>query len=133
MPVETQRIRVLIVDDHAGMRDGISAMVNAQPDMIAAGFASNGQEAIEQFRVLQPDVSLVDWNLPKVRGDEVIATLIKEFPNARFIVITALNDDECIRQARSLGAQAYIHKDMLRRELIAAIHAVSRGQEYFPE
>jgi DNA-binding NarL/FixJ family response regulator len=132
VPLETQRIRILVVDDHAGMRDGISAMVNAQPDMMVAGLASNGREAIEQFRVLQPDVSLVDWNLPIVRGDEVIATLIKEFPEAKFIVITALNDADCIKRARSLGARAYIHKDMLRRELLAAIHTVSQGQQYFP-
>jgi DNA-binding NarL/FixJ family response regulator len=131
--VETQRIRVLVVDDHAGMRDGISAMLNAQPDMVVAGDASNGQEAIEKFRNLQPDVSLVDWNLPLIRGDEVIATLKKEFPEARFIVITALNDSDCIRRAMSLGAQAYLHKDMLRRELIPAIRAVSQGQQYFPE
>ena len=133
MPLTTQRIRVLVVDDHAGMRDGISAMLNAQPDMVVAGEASNGQEAIEKFRNLQPDVSLVDWNLPLIRGDEVIATLKKEFSEARFIVITALNDSDCIRRAMSLGAQAYLHKDMLRRELIAAIRAVAQGQQYFPE
>lgn len=130
---EAKRIRVFVVDDHAGMRDGISAMLYAQPDMMVAGEASNGQEAIEKFRNLQPDVSLVDWNLPIVRGDEVIAILKKEFPEARFIVITALNDSDCIRRAMSLGAQAYLHKDMLRRELIAAIHAVAQGKQYFPE
>jgi DNA-binding NarL/FixJ family response regulator len=122
-----------VVDDHAGMRDGISAMLSAHPDMVVAGEASNGQEAIEQFRALQPDVSLVDWNLPIIRGDEVIATLIKEFPKAQFIVITALNDSECIKRAMTLGARAYLHKDMLRRELIAAIRAVAQGQQYFPE
>jgi DNA-binding NarL/FixJ family response regulator len=115
------------------MRDGISAMVNAQPDMMVAGLASNGREAIEKFRNLQPDVSLIDWNLPLIQGDEVIATLKKEFPEARFIVITALNDGECIQRAMNLGALAYLHKDMLRRELIPAIHAVAQGQQYFPE
>lgn len=129
----TQRIRVFVVDDHAGMREGISAMVNAQSDMTVAGVASDGREAIEQFRTLQPDVTLVDWNLPIVRGEEVMATLTKEFPQARFIAITAMNDDNCIQRAMELGARAYIHKDMLRRELLAAIRRVHQGQQYFPE
>ena len=99
------KIRVLLVDDHAGMREGISAVVNAQPDMMVVGEAADGHEAIQRFRELQPDVSVVDWNLPMVRGEEVLVTLNKEFPNARFVVITALNGDDSIRQALSLGAQ----------------------------
>jgi two-component system, NarL family, response regulator len=130
---QAQQIRVLVIDDHAGMRDGISAMLNAQPDMKVAGVASDGREAIERFKELQPDVSLVDWNLPIVRGEEVIATLGKEFPEARFIVITALNNDDCIQRAKSLGARAYIPKDMLRRELLGTIRAVHQGQQHFPE
>jgi two-component system NarL family response regulator len=97
------------------------------------GEAGDGQEGIQRFRDLQPDVSLVDWNLPKVRGEEVIATLSSEFPKARFIVITALSDDDGIRRALSLGAQSYLHKDMLRRELLPAIRAVHQGQQYLPE
>ena len=133
MELATQRIQIFVIDDHAGMREGISAMVNAQQDMTVTGTASDGQQAIDRFRTLRPDVSLVDWNLPIVRGEEVIATLIKEFPQARFIAITALNDDKCIERARELGARAYIHKDMLRRELLAAIRAVHQGQLFFPE
>ena len=115
------------------MREGITAVVNAQPDMTVVGEAGDGQEALQRFRALQPDVSLVDWNLPKVRGEEVIATLSSEFPKARFIVITALSDDDCLRRALSLGAQSYLHKDMLRRELLPAIRAVHQGQKYLPE
>ena len=96
---------MLLVDDHKGMREGISAVVNAQPDMMVVGEAADGHEAIQRFRELQPDVSVVDWNLPMVRGEEVLVTLNKEFPNARFVVITALNGDDSIRQALSLGAQ----------------------------
>src|SRR5262245_20529313 len=99
------------------MREGISAVVNSQRDMAVVGEASDGQEAIERFRALQPDVALVDWNLPVVRGEEVLTRLSAEFPKARFIVITSLTDDDCIRRALDLGAQAYLHKDMLRREL----------------
>src|SRR5262245_15460497 len=114
------------------MRDGLSAVVNAQPDMMVVGEASDGREAIQRFRDLHPDVSLLDWNLPTVDGEEVLAILSTEFPNARFIVITALTDDDCIRLALSLGAQAYLHKDMLRRELVPAIRAVHQGQQYLP-
>lgn len=123
---------MLVIDDHSGMREGITAVVNAQPDMVVVGEASDGQEAIQQFRALQPDVSLVDWNLPILRGEEVLTTLIPEFPKAQFIVITALNDDVCIRRALCIGAQACLHKDMLRRELLPAIRAVRQGQQYLP-
>jgi DNA-binding NarL/FixJ family response regulator len=131
--LEKQRIQVFVVDDHAGMRDGISAMVNTQADMVVAGEASDGRQAIEQFRTLQPDVMIVDWNLPIISGDEVIAMLMKEFPQARFIAITALNDDHCIQRTKDLGAKGYIHKDMLRRELLPAIRTVHQGRLHFPE
>jgi DNA-binding NarL/FixJ family response regulator len=124
---------VLVVDDHAGMREGICAVVNAQPDMAVIGEASDGQEAIERFKALRPDVSLLDWNLPRLRGEEVLSRVRAEFPKARFIVITALSDEDCIRRALGLGAQAYLHKDMLRRELLPAIRAVHQGQQYLPD
>jgi len=122
-----------VIDDHAGMREGISAVVNAQPDMMVVGEAGDGQQAIQQFKQLRPDVSLVDWNLPVVPGEEVLSTLSTQFPEARFIVITALSDDDCIPRALKLGAQAYLHKDMLRRELLPAIRAVHQGQQYVPD
>jgi two-component system NarL family response regulator len=121
---------VLVVDDHAAMREGISAVVNAQSDMTIAGQASDGQQAIERFRDLRPDVALLDWNLPHVQGEEVLTSLRKEFPAARFIIITALTEDECIRRALHLGAQAFLHKDTLRRELLSAIRAVHGGHQY---
>ena len=124
---------MLLVDDHEGMREGISAVVNAQPDMMVVGEAADGHEAIQRFRELQPDVSVVDWNLPIVRGEEVLGTLNNESPNARFVVVTALNDDDCVRQALNLGAHAFLHKDMLRRELLAAIRAIHQGAAYLPD
>jgi len=134
VPSKTQQqIGVFVVDDHTGMREGITAVVNAQPDMIVVGEAGDGQAAIQQFRALQPDVSLLDWNLPVIPGEEVLSTLSAEFPRAHFIVITSLDDDDCIRRAVSLGARAYLHKDMLRRELLPAIRAVHDGKQYFPE
>ena len=133
MPSELRKIGVFVIDDHAGMREGITAVVNAQADMIVVGEAGDGQAAIEQFRKLRPDVSLLDWNLPVVRGEEVLERVRTEAPKARFIVISALNDEDCIRRALSLGAQSYLHKDMLRRELLAAIRTVNEGQLYIPE
>ena len=127
------QIGVFVIDDHAGMREGITAVVNAQPDMAVVGEAADGEEAIKRFRKHRPDVTLVDWNLPVIPGEEVLATLFTEFPDARFIVISAFNDDECLRRALSLGAQAYLHKDMLRRELLPAIRAVHQGQQYIPD
>ena len=120
------------MDDHAGMRDGIGAMLSVEPDMEMAGEASNGQEAMDQFRTLQPDISLVDWNLPVLSGEAVIARLSKEFPQARFIVITALNEDDCVWRAISLGSHAFLHKHMLRSELVPTIRAVHEGRRYFP-
>ena len=126
------KIRVLVIDDHASMREGISAVVNAQPDMMIAGEASDGQQAIQRFRDIRPDVALLDWNLPRVQGEQVLASLRTEFPAARFIVVTAVTEDECIRRALRLGAQGFLHKDMLRRELLPAIRAVHQGQKYLP-
>lgn len=129
----TQKIRVLIVDDHAGMREGIGAMINGQSDMVVASEAADGQEAVEKFKSLRPDVTIMDFNLPIVSGADAIKAICAEFPQARFLVISAMNDDGCIRQALSAGAQSYLHKDMLRRELLPAIRAVHQGHQYLPE
>ena len=133
VPLEQQKIGVLVIDDHAGMREGLTAMVNAQSDMTVVGQAGNGEEAIQQFRDLRPDVSLLDWNLPVVQGEEVLRTLNAEIPKPHVIVMSALNDETCLQRAMSLGAQCYLHKDMLRRELLPAIRAVHQGQQYMPE
>lgn len=115
------------------MREGLTAIINAQPDMIVVGEAGDGREALQQFRDLRPDLLLLDWNLPVLSGEEVLKTVRAEFPQARFIVISSLNDDDSVRQALGLGAQAYLHKDRLRRELIPAIRSVHQGQEYLPQ
>jgi two-component system NarL family response regulator len=133
VPIEQQKIGVLVIDDHAGLREGITAVVNAQSDMTVVGQAGNGEEAIQQFRDLQPDVSLLDWNLPAVQGEEVLRTLNAEVPKPHVIVMSALNDEGCVQRAMYLGAQCYLHKDMLRRELLPAIRAVHEGQLYIPE
>lgn len=123
---------MLVVDDHASMREGIIAIVNAQPDMMIAGEANDGGQAIERFRELRPDVTLLDWNLPRIQGEQVLASVLSECPTARFVVITAMTEDERIRRALRLGAQSFLHKDMLRRELLPAIRAVHEGRQYLP-
>jgi DNA-binding NarL/FixJ family response regulator len=133
VPIDQQKIGVLVIEDHAGMREGITAMVNAQSDMTVVGQAGNGQQAIQQFRDLRPDVSLLDWSLPIVQGEEVLRTVNAEVPKPRVIVMSSLNDEACVQRALSLGAQSYLHKDMLRRELLPAIRAVHKGQLYLPE
>src|SRR5262245_14642534 len=133
VPLEQQKIGLLVIDDHSGMREGITAVVNAQSDMTVVGQAANGQEAIQQFRDLRPDVSLLDWNLPVVHGEDVLRMLNAEAPKPRIVVMTVLNDAACIQRALALGAQCYLHKDMLRRELLPAIRAVHEGRQYMPE
>ncbi len=132
MPAEAKKIRVLIVDDHAGMRDGIRAMIDTQPDLEVAGEAANGGDAVLQFKRLQPDVSLIDYNLPDICGADVIAAIRQEAPAARCLVITAVNDDNSIRRAFRAGALGYLHKDLLRRELLTAIRTIHAGRQYIP-
>jgi DNA-binding NarL/FixJ family response regulator len=106
VPIGRQKIGVLVIDDHAGMREGIAAVVNAQADMIFLGEASDGKEAIQQFRKLCPEICLLDWNLPMVSGEEVLSTVRIQFPEAGFIVISALSKDNSVRRALCAGAQA---------------------------
>jgi two-component system, NarL family, response regulator len=126
------KISILIVDDHAGVREGIRAVIENQPDMTVVGEASNGVEAIQEFKRLLPNITLADVTLPVICGLEAVALIRREFPQARFIVISALNDTELVEKAFAAGAQAFLHKDMLRRELLSAIRAVYSGQHYVP-
>ena len=133
MDSKTDKIKVLVAEDRDVVREGIAAVLNAQPDMVIAGAARNNREAIQQFRRLQPDVTIVDWELPFGGGEEVIATLIAELPQARFVVIAAASGDQCALRAMSVGARSYLCKDMLRRELVPAIRAVHGGRQYVPD
>ncbi len=121
-----------MVDDHTGMREGISAIINSQPDMVVVGEAADGPEAIRQFSKFLPNVTLADVNLPSLGGFEVLGIIRKASPGARCIMITALNDGEMVREAFRAGAEAFLHKDMLRRELLTAIRAVHGGQKFIP-
>lgn len=91
--IETRQIRVLVVDDHPFLREGIAAAISGQKDMILVGEATNGQEALESFRLLRPDVTLMDIQMPGMNGIEVMQAIRMEFPGARIVVLTAYRGD----------------------------------------
>jgi DNA-binding NarL/FixJ family response regulator len=125
-------IRLLAVDDHPLLRKGIATLVNAELDMKLVAEASTGEEAIQQFRVHRPDVTLMDLQLPGVNGTEAISRIRDEFPNARFIVLTTYSGDAQVLRALKAGAQAYMLKRQVHRELLETIRAVHAGEKRIP-
>ena len=127
-----ERIRILTVDDHPLLREGIAALVNAESDMKLVAEASNGEEAIEQFRLHRPDVTLMDLQMPALNGIEAVARIRAEFPDARIIVLTTYTGDVQALRALKAGARAYILKGHVHRELLEAIRAVHAGKKRIP-
>ncbi|MFC3711240.1 response regulator [Sphingoaurantiacus capsulatus] len=121
------KIRILVVDDHPMLREGVVAIVSSEPDMHVVGEASSGLEGIELFRQLGPDVTLMDLQMPGMDGVEAIERLRAEAPNARFLVLTTFAGDTQALRALRAGAAGYLLKSGLRRELIDAIRAVHSG------
>jgi DNA-binding NarL/FixJ family response regulator len=132
MSHDPSSIRVLTVDDHALLREGIAALVNAESDMKLVAEATNGQEAIEKFRLHRPDVTLMDLQMPALNGIEAIIGIRSEFPNARIIVLTTYAGDVQVLRALKAGARGYILKGHVRRELLDTIRAVHAGQKRIP-
>lgn len=124
-------IRILAVDDHALLRKGLAAVVNAEPDMKLVAEASNGEEAVEKFRIHRPDVTLMDLQMPGLNGIEATTRILSEFPGAHIIVLTTYNGDAQVLRALRAGARAYLLKGH-DRELIETIHAVFKGQKRIP-
>ena len=125
-------IRILAVDDHPLLRKGIAALVNAEPDMKLVAEASNGEEAVESFRLHRPDVTLMDLQLPGVNGIEAIDRILSEFPDARIIVLTTYTGDAQVVRALRAGARAYILKGHVHRELLETIRTVHAGRKRIP-
>ena len=125
-------IRILTVDDHALLRKGIAALVNAEPDLKLIAEASNGKDAIEAFRSHRPDVTLMDLQMPGVDGIEAIETIRREYPEARIIVLTTYDGDMQILHALRAGAKGYILKGNVPEELLNTIRAVHAGQKRIP-
>jgi DNA-binding NarL/FixJ family response regulator len=131
--VITRQIKILTVDDHPILREGIASIIQGEKDMIVVGEASNGREAIEVFRSKRPDVTLMDLQMPDLNGIAAIATIRQEHPQARIIVLTTYEGDVLTRRALKAGATGYILKDMIRTELLEAIRAVHLGLKYIPQ
>ena len=129
MSGDSSRIRILVVDDHPVVREGIAGLVGVQPDMIVVGEASNGREAIQQFRAHHPDVTLMDLQMPEMNGLDALIAIRNEFPDARVIVLTTYTGDVQILRALKAGAQAYLLKNTLHKELLETIRAVHAGKK----
>jgi len=125
----TSRIRILAVDDHPIVRQGIAGLVGIQIDMTLVGEASNGREAIQQFRMHHPDITLMDLQMPEMNGIDSLIAIRNEFPDARVIVLTTYAGDTQILRALKAGAQAYLLKNTLHKELMETIRAVHAGKK----
>ena len=122
-------IRVMAVDDHPLVRQGIIGLVSGQPDMKLVGEASNGRESIQQFRKHRPDVTLMDMQMPEMNGVDAIIAIRNEFPEARIIVLTTYAGDVQVQRALQAGARAYLLKNTLHKELLNTIRAVHAGKK----
>lgn len=127
-----RRIKVLIADDHALVREGITLILERQEDLLIVGEASDGQEAVDMYRVYQPDVTLLDLRMPKMDGVEAIKAIRQEFPAAKIVILTTYEGEEDIYRGLQAGAKGYLLKDSSRDELVEAIHAVCSGQTRVP-
>jgi DNA-binding NarL/FixJ family response regulator len=125
-------IRVLMVDDHPLLREGIAAVIEGQPDLELVGEATNGREAVEQFRTCQPDIVLMDLQMPLMGGIEAISAIRNEFPKARIVVLTTYKGDTQALRAFKAGASGYLLKSMLRKDLLETIRSVHAGHRRIP-
>jgi DNA-binding NarL/FixJ family response regulator len=129
MSPDPKSIRILAVDDHPLVRQGISGLLAVQSDMSLVAEASNGRDAIQQFRAHRPDVTLMDLQMPEMSGLDAIIAIRNEFPEARIVVLTTYTGDVQILRALKAGARAYLLKSLLHKELLETIRAVHGGKK----
>jgi DNA-binding NarL/FixJ family response regulator len=122
-------IRILVVDDHPLLRDGIAALVGGEPDMELVAHARTGREGVEQFRTHSPDITLMDLQMPDMNGIEAIIAIREKAPDARIIMLTTYSGDVQVMRALEAGARAYLLKNLLHRELLETIRAVHAGRK----
>lgn len=127
-----KKIRVLAVDDHPLLREGIASVIDGEADIELAAEATNGQEAIELFRVHRPDVTLMDLQMPGKNGIDTMVAIRSEFPTARFIILTTYQGDVQVLRALKAGASGYLLKNMLRKDLLDTIRSVHAGKRCIP-
>jgi DNA-binding NarL/FixJ family response regulator len=125
-------IRVLTVDDHPLLREGIAAVLAGETDIVVVAEAGNGREAVEQFRAHRPDVTLMDLQMPVMNGTDAILTIRKDYPDARIIVLTTYSGDAQAVRALKAGASGYLLKNMVRKELAETIRSVHGGRKRIP-
>lgn len=124
---DSPQIRVMVVDDHPLLREGVAAVLDAQPDMVLVGEAENGVAAIEGYRRWRPDVTLMDLQMPDMGGVVAVTAIRSEFPDARIVILTTYLGDVQAMRALKAGAMAYLLKSSLRRDLLTTIREVHRG------
>ncbi|MGP8247532.1 MAG: response regulator [Bryobacteraceae bacterium] len=129
---DSSQIRIMIVEDHFVVREGLKAIINSQKDMMTVAEAGNGRQAMEAFEQFQPDVTLMDVRIPGLNGIDAIGGIIAKFPNAHVIVLSTYGGDENIFRAFQAGAMAYFLKDIKGQDLVDAIRAVHAGQRVVP-
>ena len=130
--MDATSIRVLSIDDHPLVQEGVGTIINGQADMSVVGTASNGKEGIEAFRALSPDVTLMDLRLPDLGGLDVMIAIRSEFPDARVIVLTTFDGDMDVQRALKAGARGYLLKSMPSRQMVDMIRRVHAGKKCVP-
>jgi DNA-binding NarL/FixJ family response regulator len=129
MSADAPPIRILVVDDHPLLREGIAALVGGQTDMTLVAECSNGRDAVQAFRTHRPEVTLMDLQMPEMNGLDAISAIRGEFPDARIIVLTTYSGDVQVVRALQAGARAYLLKDVVHKELLDTIRAVHAGKK----